>query len=153
MEWKVEVDDFVRFAESTENHFKLFMKFADDSTDTWIKKMMAIITVDANITYQRYITDLGFRSKEEVKAESSRQTRSFLTRIEHVHGAEGKPIQGRDFVSGLDYGELQEKLVEIFLCCLDQDLNYIVGRLHEIAQFETLLKCLLRDTPSVSWLK
>ena len=153
MEWKVEVDDFVRFAESTENHFKLFMKFADDSTDTWIKKMMAIITVDANITYQRYITDLGFRSKEEVKAESSRQTRSFLTRMEHLHGAEGKPTQGRDFVSGLDYGELQEKLVEIFLCCLDQDLNYIVGRLHEIAQFETLLKCLLRDTPSVSWLK
>ena len=67
MEWKVEVDDFVRFAESTENHFKLFMKFADDSTDTWIKKMMAIITVDANITYQRYILILDFAARRKLK--------------------------------------------------------------------------------------
>ena len=153
MEWKIEVKDLLRFTKATENHFPLFLKYASDTSDPDVKGKLAVVTLDANSVFERYIADLGFCSLEEAGLESKQQTRSLLARIEHLHGAANETKKGIDFVSGLDFGTLQEELVEIFLYCLDQDLNYVVNRLREIALFETLLKCLLRDSPNVSWVK
>ena len=153
MEWKIEVEDLLRFTKSTENHFPLFMKYASDTSDPDEKGKLAVVTLDANSVLERYIADLGFCSLEKVELESKQQTRSLLARIEHLHGAAKEIKKGSDFVSGLDLGKLQEELVEIFLYCLDQDLNYFVNRLRETALFETLLKCLLRDSLDVSWVK
>ena len=138
MEWKIEVKDLLRFTKATENHFPLFLKYASDTSDPDIKGKLAVVTLDANSVFERYIADLGFCSLEEAGLESKQQTRSLLARIEHLHGAANETKKGIDFVSGLDFGTLQEELVEIFLYCLDQDLNYVVNRLREIALFETL---------------
>lgn len=153
MEWKIEAHDLIRFLESSENHFRVFMKFAEEVSDPSVKNKLAVTTIDANNAFEKHIADLGFSSCEEIDAKSKEETRSLLARMEHLHGAASKTKKGRDFVSGLDLGELQERIVETFLYCLDQDWNYFLGRMKDIATFETLLKIVLRDSPSVSWLK
>ena len=153
MEWKIEIDDLFRFAKSNENRFPIFMKFSQDTDDPVMKSKLAIITLDANSAFQRHIADLGFSSREEINTKSRQQTRSFVNRLEHLHGAANEAKKGRDFVSGLDLGKLQEDLVEVFLYCVDHDWNYVLGEYERIAMFETLLKFLLRDNPGMSWLK
>lgn len=153
MEWKLEYHDLVHFLKSNENHFRVFLKFADENSDPYVKNKMAVATIDANNAFEKYIADLGFGSREDIDAKSKEEVRSLLVRIEHLHGAANTAKKNRDFVSGLDLGELQERIVEIFLNCLDQDWNYFIDRLKEIAKFETLLKAVLRDSTSVSWLK
>ena len=153
MEWKLEDHDLIRFLESTENHFRVFMKFAEDISDPSVKNKLAVVTIDANSAFEKYIADLGFSSREEIDAKSKEETRSLLARIEHLHGAATTTKKSRDFVSGLDLGKLQERMVETFLYCLDQDWNYFIDRLKDIATFETLLKAVLRDSPTISWLK
>jgi len=153
MEWKIEDEDFLHFTRSTENHFRIFMRYAENFSDPNVKSKLAIVTVDANIVFERYIADLGFNSLEEINAVSRLQNRSLLDRVEHLHGGANETRKDIDFVSGLQLGKLQAELVEIFLYCLDQDWNYIINRFREIALFETLLRCALRDNPSVSWVK
>ena len=153
MEWKIEIDDLFQFAKSNENRFPIFMKFSQDTDDPFVKSKLAIITLDANSAFQRHIADLGFSSREEIDTESRQQTRSLVSRLEHLYGAANEAKKGRDFVSGLDLGKLQEDLVEMFLLCVDHDWNYVLGEYERIAMFETLLKNLLRDNPGMSWLK
>lgn len=153
MEWKVEIEDLWRFAESNENHFPIFMKFFEEVDDPSVRGKLAISTLDANSSFQRHIADLGFSSREEIDEENKQQTHSFLSRVEHLHEAATEAKKGSDFVSGLDLGKLQEGLVEIFLCCLDQDWSYILGQYKGVSMFETLIKHLLRDNASVSWLR
>ena len=153
MEWNIEIDDLFGFAKSNENRFPIFMKVSQDTDDPLMKSKLAIITLDANSAFQRHIVDLGFSSREEIDAESRQQTRSLVSRLEHLHGAANEAKKGTDFVSGLDLGKLQEDLVEVFLLCVDQDWNYVLGEYKRIAMFETLLKNLLRDNPGMSWLK
>lgn len=153
MEWKIEIDDLFQFAKSNENRFPMFMKFSQDTDDPFVKSKLAIITLDANSAFQRHIADLGFSSRKEIDTECRQQTRSLVSRLEHLHGAANEAKKGRDFVSGLDLGKLQEDLVEMFLLCVDHDWNYVLGEYERIAMFETLLKNLLRDNPGMSWLK
>lgn len=153
MEWKFEVNDLIWFSELSENPFRFLVKFAESLSDPSRQNELAISYVDANNAFKKYITDFGFSSREEIEVVSEEQSRNVLVKTENLHGAASRAQKVADFVSGLDLGELQERLVEIFLVCLDQDWNYFAGQLQNIATFEALLKGVLRDNPSVSWLK
>lgn len=62
MEWKIEVEDLLRFTKSAENHFPLFTKYASDTSDPEVKGTLAVVTLDANCVFERYVADLGFCS-------------------------------------------------------------------------------------------
>lgn len=153
MDGQVEIEDLWRFAESNENHFPIFRKFFEEVDDPSVRSKLVISTLDANSFFQRHIADLGFSSRDEIDEENKQQTRSLLSRVEHLHEAATEARKDSDFVSGLDLGKLQEGLVEIFLCCLDQDWSNILGLYKSVSMFETLIKHLLRDDPNVSWLR
>ena len=153
MEWEFEVNDLIWFSESSENPFRFLVKFAEGLDDPYRRRKYAISYVDANKAFEKYITDFGFCSREEIEALSEEQSRSVLVTTENLHGAASRALKVTDFVSGLDLGELQERLVETFLVCLDQDWNYVIGQFQYIATFEALLKVFLRDSPRMSWLK
>ena len=153
MEWEFEVNDLIWFSESSENPFRFLVKFAEGLDDPYRRRKHAISYVDANKAFEKYITDFGFCSREEIEALSEEQSRSVLVTTENLHGAASRALKVTDFVSGLDLGELQERLVETFLVCLDQNWNYVISPFQYIATFEALLKVVLRDSPSMSWLK
>lgn len=132
MEWTLENEDLFRFLEISENRFRFLLN--PDESDPSTKNRVAVAFVDANVTVDKYIHDIGFCSRQEIKAESKEDSRSLLSRLEHLHCAAKKAKKGKDFVSGIDVGELQERIVEVFLCCLDQDVNFLLGKLHDIAQ-------------------
>jgi len=98
MEWKIEDEDFLHFTRSTENHFRIFMRYAENFSDPNVKSKLAIVTVDANIVFERYIADLGFNSLDEINAVSRLQNRSLLDRVEHLHGGANETRKDIDFV-------------------------------------------------------
>ena len=153
MEGKVEIEDLWRFVESNENQFPIFMKLFEEADDPSVRRELVILTLDANSFFQRHIADLGFSSREEIDEENKQQTHSFLSRVEHLHEAATEAKKGSDFVSGLDLGKLQEGLVAIFICCLDQDWNNILVQYRTVSMFAALIEHLLRDNASVSWLR
>ena len=122
MEWEFEVNDLIWFSESSENPFRFLVKFSEGLDDPYRRRKHAISYVDANKALEKYITDFGFSSREEIEAISEEQSRSVLVKTENLHGAASRALKVTDFVSGLDLGELQERLVETFLVCLDQIL-------------------------------